>query len=738
MNSQSGAIIENPFAAASPMVTVTGTNSVWNVDTGLAVGNAFAGAPGYLVISAGGVVNSTGPTNIGADLSLGLGPSIVTVTGTGSTLNAGSLLAVGYSCGCGDFAGTLTIADGARVSATAGTQIGILGVLNLGTGGFAGTIDTPTITNNGRIVANFTDTATLAAAIDGSGTLNKLGSGKLILSGTSTYTGATTVDGGTLTVNGSIANSFVTINGGTLGGNGTVGGFAAAAGAIIAPGNSIGTLNVAGPATFNAGSIYQVEANAAGQADKIIATGAATINGGTVQVLAAVGNYGLATNYNILHATSVTGTFSSVTSSLAFLTASLAYTPTDVTLTLTRNASAFQSVAQTFNQRAVGGALDASPFGGALVQAVLPLTVPQALQAFDQLSGEVHPSTMGALVDESLYVRSAILGRLRQASYGGDAGMAALSMGGPQAFAGDEELSSALAYAKSPMVTKAPRVAPAPGRDIVFWSQGFGAWGKFNSDGNAAALSRDLAGFITGFDARFGNWRGGIAAGYTGSHNNTDGRGSANVETGHVAAYGGVNVGALNLRAGGAYAFHTIDTDRTINFPGFFDRATAHYQGGTGQIFGEAGYGFAFGKLAIEPFAGAAWVRLDTDAFSEKGGAAALNVAANSFEVGYSTLGVRAASLVPLDNGMGVIPRASAAWQHAFNSVTPDATVAFQNVAGSFVVAGVPIARDALLAEAGLDLAISRNATIGVSYTGQIANNVQDHAAKGRFSWKFN
>jgi outer membrane autotransporter protein len=68
-----------------------------------------------------------------------------------------------------------------------------------------------------------------------------------------------------------------------------------------------------------------------------------------------------------------------------------------------------------------------------------------------------------------------------------------------------------------------------------------------------------------------------------------------------------------------AYAFHTIDTDRTIAFPGFFDRTTAHYQGGTGQIFGEVGYGFAFGKLTVEPFASAARVRLDTDVFSEQG-----------------------------------------------------------------------------------------------------------------------
>ena len=28
-------------------------------------------------------------------------------------------------------------------------------------------------------------------------------------------------------------------------------------------------------------------------------------------------------------------------------------------------------------------------------------------------------------------------------------------------------------------------------------------------------------------------------------------------------------------------------------------------------------------------------------------------------------------------------------------------------------------------------------ATLGVSYTGQIASKVHDHAAKGRFSWKF-
>jgi outer membrane autotransporter protein len=569
------------------------------------------------------------------------------------------------------------------------------------------------------------------------GIYEKTGSSTWTFTGAGTYTAPTSINGGTLIVNGSLVSTMNVNSGGTLAGAGTIGGLNVASGGIVAPGNSIGTLNVVGNVSFGAGTTYQVEANAAGQSDKIAATGTATLSGGTVQVLAAVGNYGLSTTYTILSAAGgVTGAFSGVTSNMVFLTPSLSYDSDEVFLKLVRSTSAFSSVAQTFNQRAAAGALDASPFGSTLVQAVLPLTAPQALAAFDALSGEVHASTAGVLVDESLYVRNAVLGRLRQGSYGGDASMASLSLGGPQVAFQDEELS-ALAYGKSPIVTKAPRMAPQQGPDLAFWAQGFGASGKFDSDGNAARLKRDLAGFFTGFDARFGNWRGGIAAGYTASRNNLDGRGTANVETGHVAAYGGVNVGALNLRAGGAYAFHSIDTDRTIVFPGFFDRATARYDGGTGQIFGEAGYGFAFGKVAIEPFAGAAWVHLIVDAANEKGGAAALVLAANAFEVGYSTLGIRAASMIPIGHDMVLVPRASLAWQHAFNDVTPEARLAFIAAPVPFVIAGAPIARDSILGEVGLDLAIGRNATVGVSYVGQLARNVQDHAAKGKFSWKF-
>ena len=149
-----------------------------------------------------------------------------------------------------------------------------------------------------------------------------LGGGTLVLTGTNTYSGPTTVNASTLSVNGSLASTVTLANGGMLGGNGTIGGIVSNGG-ILAPGNSIGTLTVSGNFS-QIGGTYVVEANAAGQSDRVNVGGTATINGGAVQVLAQPGNYGRNTTYTILRATGgVSGTYSGVTSNFAFLTPSL-------------------------------------------------------------------------------------------------------------------------------------------------------------------------------------------------------------------------------------------------------------------------------------------------------------------------------------------------------------------------------------------------------------------------------
>jgi hypothetical protein len=108
-----------------------------------------------------------------------------------------------------------------------------------------------------------------------------------------------------------------------------------------------------------------------------------------------------------------------------------------------------------------------------------------------------------------------VLGRLRQAPYAGGTGaIAALGSGGPTLAYGEPATDAALAYAaKKPSfpIKAPPLAAPAETPDLTFWAQGVGAWGKIDSDGNAADASRNLSGVFTGFDRRFSDWRAGLA-----------------------------------------------------------------------------------------------------------------------------------------------------------------------------------------------------------------------------------
>ncbi len=86
---------------------------------------------------------------------------------------------------------------------------------------------------------------------------------------------------------------------------------------------------------------------------------------------------------------------------------------------------------------------------------------------------------------------------------------------------------------------------------------------------------------------------------------------------------------------------------------------------------------------------------------------------------------------------MALIPCASLAWQHAFGEVTPTSSLAFATTGIAFGIAGLPLARDVALVEGGLDLRVNPRATVGISYSGQFANNAQDHSVKANFIWRF-
>src|SRR5262245_25644199 len=304
-NSQGGAEIDTFLVElGTPSVLVTGPGSTWNVGgPALFVGGGSTEGPGMLTVANGGTVNATAPMLIG-DVT---GASAVTVTGAGSVLNALNSLAIGgdNGCGCGPLVGTLTIADGGVVNSPGPTSIAAGSTLNLGTGGLAGAIVTPAIANDGQIVANFTDTLALAAAISGAGSLSKAGAGTLILTGTNTYAGGTTIMGGTLQLgNGGASGSIVgnVTNNGTFAINRsdafTFGGVISSSGAFQQ--NGTGTTIFTAANTYTGGTTVNAGTLRLGPGGSLAPTGPLTVNAGgtfdlnsfnqTVGSLAGAGN----------------------------------------------------------------------------------------------------------------------------------------------------------------------------------------------------------------------------------------------------------------------------------------------------------------------------------------------------------------------------------------------------------------------------------------------------------------
>ncbi|WP_186398116.1 autotransporter domain-containing protein [Stappia sp. P2PMeth1] len=706
-------------ADGTGFVSVQGTGSTVSVNGAVLVGDDGSGS---LLIGDGGVLQGNAVMNVGVH-----GTGTVTVTGAGSSLTIANGIEIGAS---GE--GALTIAEGGTVTIGAGTgtldlalNAGSTGTLNIGAAAGdaaveAGELNAAAVTfGDGDGTINFNhDLSSVAAApvggydfsavMSGSGTVNHI-AGTTTFSGVSTgFTGTTNVTGGELFIGGMLGGA-VNVEGGRLGGSGTLfGNVTIESGGTIAPGNSIGTLSLVSDITFNAGSVYEVELNdggfVAGTNNDFIfigAGGSATINGGTVHVTPVSGgddgsSYTPGT-YTILTAGGgVTGMFDTLTDDYAFLSFELDYDLNNVYLISALNPiTTFCLSGMSANECATGDTVFALGSGD-VYTAVLNLSDAEAPGALDQLSGEIHASAKTALTEDSRFVREAALDRIRQAF----------------ADTGTDEGTG-------------------------LWMHGFGARGQIDGDGNAAALDRSTGGFFIGADGEvIDNWNFGVLAGYSHSSFNVDERASSgSADSYHLGAYGGTEWNDLAFRFGGAYSWHDMSVNRSVAFTGFSDSLSSDYWAGTGQLFGELGYGIDAGSAHFEPFANLAWVNHRTNGFTEQGGAAALTGAEDVINATFTTLGARASTELAMGEGTKARLTGMAGWRHAFGD-TPTSTLNFAGGA-PFTVAGVPLAKNTLVLEAGLNLDITPMATLGFNYSGQIGSGISDHALKANLGVKF-
>lgn len=444
----------------------------------------------------------------------------------------------------------------------------------------------------------------------------------------------------------------------------------------------------------------------------------------------------------------ITGTFDTVVMENlpALFSASLSYAPTTVTLNVAADITRLPNL--TTNQRAVGGAVDGiinTTTNGLLTtlpDALAPLYDLQTSQlpaALGALSGEAYASEQTVLAGNSLYSREALLGRLRQGTYAVTSGaVAALGFGGPELAYGTPATPASSSAAKA--ANALGEVKPATNLDSpTVWAQAIGAWSDYDGGSGTSSVDASIGGFVAGLDVKVDNWLLGAAVGYSRSNVDTDAlASSSDIDSLLLALYAGGSFGNWKLRGGLTYSFDDVSAGRTIAYPGYAQQASTSYDGGTAQVFGEVGYGFALDKVALEPFAGLAYVHVDANDFAETGASAGLAGSAGSMDIGYSSLGLRMATKMALPNEMALEPHAALSWQYAFGDTTPSAQMAFLSAPNaSFTVEGTPLAENAALLEVGADLLISAHARVGLSYVGQFANDVTVNAAQANLNWSF-
>lgn len=530
--------------------------------------------------------------------------------------------------------------------------------------------------------------------ISGAGGFRKAGDGRLTLTGDNSYTGATEILGGTLRVDGSIATSDLSVAGpARVEGRGTLG--TAQVAGTIAPGNSVGVLNIAGDLTLQSGARIEAEIDATG-ADLIAITGDVTIDPNVTLVMLAQPGLMLDTGYEVLTTGgTITGNIANVEDPHPFLDARLVAGSSSLTLSAERNATGFAQFAETANQRALAQAFDGLATGDPAVAPVVFATSAVSLpDLFSTLSGEIYASLPAARMGAAMDLSGILSARLAQSP-----------QVGPEAF---------------------PAASPR------FWAETHGARGQFEGGGLASDLEHSHHALTFGMEV-------------TGEANATFGLGlsmakglaqslGARAETDDVTlfAYGGILHEGLRLSSGITQVTSNADVSRAVA-----GLADTPLRGHLTHAFVELGLPRDYSAgLRIEPFLRAGHVSLRQNGITETGAAQALSVAGIEADVTQATLGLRLAhEWQGADRPWRI--DGTAAWQTNHGDIAPGLGVDLASGGAPFTVTGARLPEDTLTLDFGISTAIGQTGRFNLALGAGLGESTHDYRMQAGLEWRF-
>jgi outer membrane autotransporter protein len=442
--------------------------------------------------------------------------------------------------------------------------------------------------------------------------------------------------------------------------------------------------------TMNSGSTLSMGVPQSWVDPIISTTGAATIAGNLVVTPGQALTFGQ--DYTLIEASALTGTFDNVSISGGYTT-TLTYTGTSVLLRFNANSLlALGGNTLSPNAYAVAAAFDEAVAGGYNPQAFVDLYA-QANNfdaAVSQFSGELHSAERRVALGDTQVVRDAALDRLGDGLTGG--------------------------------------AGANFGESGTFWAQGLGSRGTADADGTGSRATTLQTGVLIGADVVQGDVKYGGMFSYTNTDVDLGTLGSSKVTSTGAALYAGYRQDGSGLAfgMGGALASTSAKGERSISLTGLEQTLTSTVQGNSYQIFGEVSNDLAkAGNVQIEPFARFAYTTVQSDAFAETGGIAALSGAKQSNDLRTAAFGLRGAYVAGDMTLSG-----SAAWLRNAGDLSAPTTLSMAGVNTPYEVNSAALAQDAVVLEAQASVDLARDMTLAGGYSGTIGKNNASHGVR--------
>lgn len=547
------------------------------------------------------------------------------------------------------------------------------------------------IANGGELIFDQDFDGAFAGHLSGSGLMRKTGTGVLHIGGSQAFAGVTRIEeGGVHLVDIDTASRFV-VSGGRLTGRGRIGALDVQDG-LVSPGPGVATLNIAGALTLGQRSRYAVELAPDGSSDRLAAAGPILLAGGALDLYFAPVRYRIGTTWRILQGGPVTGAFGDVEVSgqLGLLDAELRYNSTSVDVALVLDEERFFTLAATPNQRTTAGALAGFPDSSDLLNEVVWLPEPQIPAALDQLSGELHATSLAALLESGRAGRTAVLRRLQH----------------PQP---DRRV----------WATTSLHRARYDGVDGL-------AESRVDSQDSMAGMDVDLSPSV----------RLGATVGFGDFELKPAGRGSLSDTRLGVMAYGQVGVGPVRVRGGAGVTWHDLDSRRQVAFGAVAQTLRSESTGRSEELFAEAALPLAVADIRLEPFIGVSNKTLRLSRLQEVGGEAALSSEPERLARTVSVAGMRAYGAGEV-GGRQMFVRGELAWEHALDAGSHERQLSFAPTPTAFyTIEGLRAAGDS--AVLGLGVGVENGPwRFEVSYDGILARDQDTHSGSATVSVAF-